>query len=361
MRATRRGLLAGLALLAVTTACGPRERVSLGVRDVITDVLLSSARPTPSAGPAAPLPPGFPFVPVDVSPGGDGSVSLPPLPSESPLPAPQSCPPARPLASPAHAAPNRPDVAPRPGSYPTRVDGSYRLTGSIAASGVYGPSGVRVVRNVAPLSQGAGWSYDIADERGLTTSYEVIPAALGPDNVPVDSANQPVPTQPGIYITGFSYERADRTALTLAPQPPLMVAKLPFTAADKWTSHSTDAAKGVSIVLNGQTGLGTRFDPVKARVDACGTLLDAWWVEYTVDTTPVAPQVPAGTEPPSQITGADLAVRFVGSRVAFGSEYGGIPLEELYVLAGTDAGTTVAIRRHAVTSVEPALVGSRVG
>ena len=70
--------LVGPALLAVTTACGPRERVSLGVRDVTTDVLLSSARPTPSAGPSAPLPPGFPFVPVDVP--RDGSVvTLPPL------------------------------------------------------------------------------------------------------------------------------------------------------------------------------------------------------------------------------------------------------------------------------------------
>lgn len=360
MRTTHRGLLVAVALLTVATGCGPRERVSLGVRDVTTDVLLRGARPTPSTAAVRPLPPGFPFVPVDV-PTRTGAVSLPPLPSESPQPAPRSCATAGPLASPAHAAPSRPDAAPVARSYPTRVDGSYRLTGSVAASGVYGPSGVRVVRNVAALPQGAGWTYDIADERGLTTSYEVIPTSLGPDNVPVDSTNQPVPTQAGIYITRFAYQRADSTTLTLTPQPPLMVARLPFLPADKWTSHSTDPAQGVSIVLNGQTGLGNRFDPVKARVDACGTLLDAWWVEYTVDTTPLAAQVPPGTEPPSQITGAGLSVRFVGSRVAFGTEYGAIPLEELYLLAGTDGGTTVAIRRHAVLSVEPALVGSRAG
>lgn len=353
-------LLVAVALLTVT-GCGPKDKVSLGVRDVTTDILLSSARPTPSTGPAQPLPPGFPFVPVDVPPPGSGVVTLPPLPSQSPVPAPRSCQPASAYTSPAHTAPNRPDAAPLARSYPTRVEGSYQLTGSIATSGVYGPSGLRTVSNVAALPQGAGWTYDVRDERGLTTSYQVVPRQLGADNAPVDSSNQPVPTQAGIYITKFSYERADRTTLALTPQPALMVAKLPFTTGDRWTSHSTDAATGVSIVLNGQTGLGTRFSPVKARVDACGTVLDGYWVDYTVDTTPLAPQVPAGTEPPSQITGPELSVRFVGSRVAFGTQYGGLPLEELYVLAGTDAGTTVAIRRHAVLAVEPALVGSRVG
>jgi hypothetical protein len=245
-----------------------------------------------------------------------------------------------------------PHAAPQAGSYPVRVDGSFVIAGAAAAKGVYAPTGLRAVKNVAELPNDVGWTYDISDELNLTTSYEVIPHQLGQDQVPVTSPNQPVPTEAGIYVTKFSYQRADKTTLALTPNPPLMVAKLPFAAADKWSAHSTDAASGVSITVNGQTGLGPKFQPSKDRVDACGTPLDAWWVEYTVDTTPIAAQT-SGSEPPSELSGPNLSVRFVGSRVAFAPQYGGIPLEELFVLDGTDNGSTLKIRRHAIISIEP--------
>jgi hypothetical protein len=127
-----------------------------------------------------------------------------------------------------------------------------------------------------------------------------------------------------------------------------------------WSSHAVDAATGTSITLNGQTGIGATYSPLKARVDACGTVLDAYWVQYTVDTTPIADQT-ANQEPPSEIRNASLAMQFVGSQVAFGTQYGGLPIEELYRLKGSDGGATVDITRHTIYSTQPVLVRSAAG
>ncbi|MBK5305461.1 MAG: hypothetical protein JJD92_02100 [Frankiaceae bacterium] len=359
-RLRRTGLLV-VALLVTLTGCGPEHSVKLGVRNVSTDILLKTATP-PAAPPDQPsLPPGFPFVPPPAAPPVlDGSIPLPPPLAELPPTPPKACPVAGPYASAAVAAPRRPSAPPAAKTYNVRVGGTYAITGGTPSSGRYGPAGTRTVAAPTELPQEAGWSYTVSDEQGLTTAYQVIPEQLGQSETPVESANQPTPTQAGIYVTSFVYERADTTKLTLTPQPALMVAKLPFTAGDRWSSHAVDAQTGISIVLNGQTGLGAKYNPFKARVDACGQVLDAYWVEYTVDTTPANDAV-GNQEPPSQLSGPDLLMQFVGSKVAFGPQYGGLPVEELYTLKGTDKDTTVDIRRHAVYSTEPARVGTGTG
>ena len=359
---TRLRLIAATLCLLGLTACGPKQSVSLGVQDVTTDILLTGNHPTPAPTlPPAPPPPGFPFVPTPVQPTGDGNhIPLPPPPIDEPPAPPAACPQAPVYANPTTAAPNRPTAPPKEGSYTTRVDGSFSLSGTSTANGSYGPAGARKVSNVGTLAGGVGWVYDITDEAGLVTSYEVVPQQVGQQTQPVENPNQQVPTQPGIYVTAFTYIRADKSALALTPQPPLMVAKLPFTAGDRWTAHSTDASRGVAITLNGQTGLNKDFKPVKDRVDACGTPLDAWWVEYTVDTTPLADPT-KGSEPPSELDGPSLAMQFVGSRVAFGTQYGGLPLEDLYVLKGTDSGTNVSIVRHSIIDSQPLLAGAQPG
>ena len=360
VRNRRRGLLVA-ALLVTLTGCGPDHSVKLGVRNVSTDILLKTAT-APTAAPDQPtLPPGFPFVPPPATPPVfDGSVPLPPPPAELPPAPPKACPVAGPYASATVAAPRRPSAPPAAKSYNVRVDGSYSITGGNPPTGRYGPGGTRTVASPTELPQDAGWTYTVSDEQGLTTAYEVIPEQLGQSETPVESGNQPSPTQAGIYVTSFVYERSDKTKLTLTPQPALMVAKLPFTAGDRWTSHAVDAQTGISITLNGQTGLGAKYSPSKARVDACGQVLDAYWVEYTVDTTPLN-DAAGNPEPPSQLSGADLQMQFVGSRVAFGPQYGGLPIEELYTLKGTDKDATVSLSRHAVYSAEPVRVGVGTG
>ena len=357
----RRAVLLGVAAALSLTACGPKHTVQLGVRDVSTDILLKSKKAnTPVDTPQHPFVPGFPFVPTTVTPPSGDHVTLPPPPTVLPPPPPKVCPVAGPYAQPTFGAPPRPAAGPVAKAYNVRVDGSYTITGPSASSGRYGPAGTRTVSASTPLPNNAGWTYSIADEQGLTTAYETIPQQLAATDYPVNSANQPLPTEPGIYVTSFSYQRADGTKLTLNPSPPLMVAKLPLTAGDRWTSHSVDSQTGMAIVLNGQTGIGAKYDPYKSRVDACGTILDGYWVEYTVDTTPVN-DAAGNPEPPSEITGSDINIQFVGSRVAFGTQFGGIPIEELYTLKGTDRSYTVDITRHSVYSAQPVLVGSGLG
>jgi hypothetical protein len=53
------------------------------------------------------------------------------------------------------------------------------------------------------------------------------------------------------------------------------------------------------------------------------------------------------------LRGADLNVTFVGTRVAFAPQYGGIPLEQIDLLKGTDGSATVRVNRHEVISQAP--------
>jgi hypothetical protein len=351
-----------VAAMMLLASCGPEKKVTLGVRDISTDILLSGAKPPapPSLpDPPLPTPPGFPFVPTPVNTGVDSDggvfIPLPPKPSPTKAPPPVRCPKAPEYVAPRHEATLRPTGKPIAATYDVRVDGEFAIDGEHKATGVYPPAGTRTIGEVADLPGGAGWSYSIADETGLVTSYQVIPKPVGDEAVSnVDSANQPVPTQPGIYISKFSYKRTDGTTLTLDPEPSVMVAKLPFAQGERWTSRGFDAATGISVVVNGQTGLGVEYRPARARVDACGTVLDAFWVEYTIDTTPIADAV-ANNEPPSQREGPELLVKFVGSQVAFATQFGGIPIEEIYKLDGTDKTETLQITRHSVYSREPAL------
>ena len=359
-RASRLACVGAALLMLLLTSCGPEKKVTLGVRDVPTDILLSGATPpSPSASPLAPpppTPPGFPFVPTPVAPvpGNGGFVPLPPEPSEAPPPPPVSCPQAAPFVAPRYEAGIRPTAKPVAAAYDVRTSGEFDITGAHAGKGLYPTAGRREIKDVADLPGAAGWTYVIADETGLSTSYQVVPRQLANEETPVDSANQPVPTQPGIYISKFSYKRTDGSTLVLDPEPSLMVAKLPFAAGERWTSRGVDAATGISVVVNGQTGIGAEYRPSRANVDACGTLLDGWWVEYTVDTTPIADQV-GSSEPPSQIQGPDILVRFVGSQVVFAPQFGGIPIQERYRLEGTDRADSLKISRDAIFSREPAL------
>jgi hypothetical protein len=350
-----RGLLL-VALLAAATGCGPTSSVSLGVKDVPTDILLTHANDVVPAPTTAPLPPGFPFVPPPVQQTPTGAyIPLPPT-TLPPVPKPGSCPSASPLTGAVYSAPNTPAAAPAVRGYPVRVDGNYTITGPHATKGVYAPTDTRAVHSVASTVDGSGWTFDVTDGNGLTTSYQVQPKQVGQNTQPVDNPEQSQPGQPGIFATKFSYKRADKTTLTLSPQPALMVAKLPFAPGDKWISRSVDPTTGVAIVLNGQTGLGPTFNPSHDRLDACGTVVDAWWVQYTVNTMPVSDQT-KGSEPPSQMTGDGLSLSFVGSQVAFGPQFGAIPVEETYVLKGTDGSDTVSLTRHMRYSEQPTHVG----
>jgi hypothetical protein len=361
-----------LALGVAVSACSPPRSVSVGTKDVATDILLRDAVPSVASTTAAPPPvltPGLPFAPVprSVQPivRRTAVPSSIPLPSTLPSTTPPSvappvplaqCPAADPLVGPAVTAPPRATQKPVPGAYTYRQEGTFTISGAGATKGSYPASSVRTIKDVADVD--GGYRFTVADDQGLSVGYTVIPEQRGQTAVGTGLQQQQVPLDPGIYIDRFSYLRADRTTLDIVPAPALKMARLPLTSGDKWLANSVDAVNGLTITLNGQTGLGPKLAPAKAKVDACGTVLDAWWVEYTVNTTPYN-QDPStsSSQPSSEIKGSDLDVLFVGTRMAFGTQYGGFPLEEVDVIKGSDGQSTVDIRKHATITRPPAMPG----
>ncbi len=348
--------------LAALVGCSPPTSVSVGVKDLSTDIEFSRADATPVpvvAPPPVTGVPGFPIAPLPpnvVQPGGPVVVALPPdLPPPAPLP--NTCPKASPLVAAKNANTPRPGAPPVAASYRYRLSGSFTVTGAHPASGVYPATSVRGIRDVQEIAGGGGYEFFISDDMGMDVGYTVIPEQRAAPQNPVGVGEQPTPVEAGIYVNGFTYRRADGTTLSLRPQPFVMIAKLPLAPGDKWQSKGVDPATGVSVIVNGQTGLGEEFSPSRDRVDACGTVLDATWVEYTVDTTPLTGAT-ADEEPPSSIVGGGLGIQFVGTRLAFANQYGGLPIHEVVRLVGVDGADTVDITREAVILSEPALAAA---
>lgn len=279
-----------------------------------------------------------------------------PLPSNQPAPPPppDRCPKASPLVAARNPNPLRPPGPPVEAAYRFALSGGFTVTGANPSSGSYPAESVRGVRDVQEIAGGGGYEFVLYDDLGLETGYTVVPEQRAAEQNPVSAPEQSAPVEAGIYVSSFVYRRTDGSTLALRPQPQLMVAKLPLTAGDKWQSKGVDATTGVTVVVNGQTGLGEEFTPSRDRIDACGSVLDATWVEYTVDTTPVTGAT-ADQEPPSSIVGGGLNLEFVGTRVSFANQYGGIPIHEVIRVVGTDGPDRVDITREAIIRSEPAL------
>lgn len=349
------GALAVVAVIAASTACAPTHAVSVGSRDIATDILLKGA-PAP-AGLVAPPPvqPGFPLAPVPAAlPQPRSSVvALPPV--LPPVPA-QTCPTASPLVGardPATPLPAGPPVA---HTSRFRQSGTFRVgSGRGARSGAFGPALTHTIKDVARMD--GGWTYTDVDSAGMTTVYDVYPRQRVAPQEPVTTNGAAAqPTQAGIYVRSFTYVRADRTRDSLAPQPELLVAPLPLDdAGASWRARGVDPRTGIAVIVDGQVGLGPSHRPLMDRIDACGNVLQAYWVEYTIasDNSSTTGVSTGGAEPPSSLRGSDLDVEFVGTQVAFATQYGGIPLEQLDRVRGTDGGLAVDVTRHEVIAQAP--------
>ena len=84
-------------------------------------------------------------------------------------------------------------------------------------------------------------------------------------------------------------------------------------------------------------------------------MLQAYWVEYTIATDSSGTGVnTGGVQPGSSLYGNDINVEFFGTRIAFATQYGGIPLEQTDRLRGPDGGLHVDITRYETISQAPA-------
>jgi hypothetical protein len=351
MRRPRRlGAPVALLVAVAITACAPSHAVVVGDRSVVTDILLKGAPAAPVAPP--PVQPGFPLAPVPVTVLGPAVQ----LPDVAPLPAaPVRCPTASPLVGPRDPATPLPPGPPVAATYTFRQAGTFSIgSGRTAHSGEFAPTLAHTISNVTKLSD--GWSFVDTDSSHMSVTYDVYPHQRVAAGEPVSTdAAAAQPTEAGIYVKTFTYQRANGFVDTLSPQPELLVAPLPLNnSGATWRARGVDAATHIAVVVNGQVGAGPKF-VLHDRIDACGTVLQAYWVEYTI-----ASDNSAGTgvdtgsaEPSSSLQGPpSLNVEFVGTQVAFATQYGGIPLEQIDKLNGTD-GVPVDIARHEVITQGP--------
>jgi hypothetical protein len=350
---THKAVVAVAMLLAgsLATGCAPSHAVLVGDRDVPTDILLKGTPASP--GPPPPVQPGFPLAPVPVVvPASGPVVALPELPPP-PAAVGQQCPSASPLVGARDAATPLPAGPPAAGNYSFRQSGTFTVGNS---DGAFPSTLTHSIKQVQSIT--GGWSYVDEDSSRMAVTYDVYPQPRVASGEPVTTDNAAAqPTEAGIYVRSFTYKRADGTTDTLSPQPELLVAPLPLNnAGATWRARGVDPTTHVAVVVNGQVGAGPKFAPAMDRIDACGTVLQAYWVEYTLasDNSTTTGVNTGPDEPPSSLRGADLNVMFVGTRVAFAPQYGGIPVEQLDLLQGSDGSATVKVRRHEVISQEPA-------
>ena len=349
MRARAAATVALCALLGIgATGCAPSHAMRVSDREVPTDILLKG---TPAA-PIAPLPvqPGFPLAPVPVVVPASGPVV--PLPEVAPPSPVQDCPSASPLVGARDPATPLPPGPPVARTYSFRQSGTFTVG---SRDGSFPSALTHSISKVASIT--GGWSYVDSDSSGMSVTYDVYPHQRAASGEPVTTDNAAAqPTEAGIYVRTFTYKRADNKVDTLSPQPELLVAPLPLNnAGATWRARGVDPTTQIAVVVNGQVGAGPKFSPLVDRIDACGTVLQAYWVEYTLaaDNSSTTGVNTGSAEPVSSLQGAGLNVTFVGTRVAFAPQYGGIPLEQTDLLKGSDGATKVAVHRHEVITQEP--------
>ena len=314
-----------LAAAVLTAGCAaPQQPVSIGFKDVPSDIILG-APATPSAVPgtsALPLGLGLFAVPPPAS-----VVALPPppfqiavrpeLPRPVVLPPLPSCPPNDPLAAPAREAPAQIAAPPVPASYTYTHDGSYAISGADPRSGRFPASSLRTVGRATVSA--TGFSFGVTDLLGdvsTTTSYQVV-TATG------------TPNAPGLYLTQVSSQQGNGSA-TFAPAPALLLAAFPLVRGATVTSSGVDPLTATSMQFT-STVTG------KTRVEACGVPLDSWLLDLSA----------------GKILSPTQNLDFTAS-YALGTQFGGLLLRDRTVYRGTNGSEGVTRQDLATISVQPA-------
>lgn len=337
--------VAFVTLLAVTAACGgPREPLTVGVRDFPTDVILGSQADD------APLPPTF--LPPNALPAPRAIIStLPPIPQDltSPTTSPPAgpCPTADPLSAPRREATNSVLAPPVEGTYTYRNRGETQISGANAQKIPAPAETTRSVQNLV-VAPDDTFTYDVVsvlDGTTTTTSYRTVPIEAGGGTG-------------GIFITSITTKTGDEPASTFDPSPDLELLRFPIEVGAKWTAVGADPSARTTMTY-------TATVQVKQRVDACGTLLDGQVVRIDGNIAPcVDVKPPAGTPaepvkqcppPGSGATFRDEGTSTFTATYVFGTQYGGLALFEDTVVDSNEGG--VGVHRELVSTInsEPAV------
>lgn len=254
-------LVAGLGLLlGACTADSPRSGV--GVRSLATE-LVYGIPPTPKpAAPANTDPVPDDPKPVEVGDSGDAETVEPDDgPDEGPAPAPPSeeCPEAGPTEFPDEPAESGVEGRPEPGKYEWRYDGEQEVP---AIGRVPLPRAVpRRIQDVQETDEGFTFTMvepDLAfgSEDTVFSTYEVR------NKVQED----------GIYLTRIVREDEDGDSREFNPSPAVEILPLPVVPETEIDSVGVDPNTF-------QTLRHTGVVKERRRVDACGELVDGWFVD----------------------------------------------------------------------------------
>lgn len=306
-------LLASLAV--AVSACGPDIPIEVGVKDYSTDIVYGSQRqptaPPPPIAAANPVP-GFPGF---IAPPPPAALSTP-LPQPPPPPPAAECPADDPFAFPAEPAPGPVTEPPMPGVYTFRQEGTVAVGDQTPQ--VLPTESLRQVRDVI-LEPTGDITYDVAIEslgETTTTSYAVRQTTGDP-------------SLDGVFLTRVVTRRADGTVDEFAPVSGVRLIALPAGPGATWNDVATDPLRATSMVVQGAV-----VD--KGRINACGTVLDAWTVEVTGRL--LGP-------------GKDLEVK---ATYHVGTQFGGLVLADEIAITGTDRGAAIQQQvRATINSIEP--------
>jgi hypothetical protein len=317
----RRVALAAVLMLLSAGCGGPQHPVSIGFKEVPSDVVLgaqSSPKPAPSStAPAV----------VAVVPPPPSVVALPPPTFDAgpvaPLPVPTTttaaCATADPLQAPSREAPPTIAAPPAKASYLFANVGSYEVSGADARKGRFPAVSLRTVGNISRTSD-AGFTFEVADLLGdvtTTTTYDVI-----------SSSPLPAGLAPGLYLRQVKSVRGTSTSV-FTPAPELELAAFPLVRGASVTSSGVDPQSATSMQFTSTiTG--------KARVDACGTPLDSWVLDLT------AGKVLSPTQ------NLDFTATY-----DVGTQYGGLILRDRTVFTGTDNGDGISRTNTANITTTP--------
>lgn len=351
LKAVRRLLTALVAFAVVGSACsGPREPVEVSVREFPTDVTLGAqgvaetpAPPQQSVG----------------TPAGPALVIRPPEPrrqtgqSQSAAAPSGPCPAAHPFDAPRHEAPSRATNAPTAATYRHRNTGTFEYRqGSATNAGVLPAQSSRTIKEVQRLGTqpNSPYRFKIAENLAgisTTTTYHVNPESN-------------IPGEAGLFIAGIETVRSNGPSEVFSPQPMIKIFEFPAMANLNWKSSGADPTSRSTMTIQGRIGVetpdggdaGTEPDILaRARVDACGEVVDAWLVEIGGPSDTAKPNPAGGT-----IIGPGVKNLRLKAIYAIATQFGAFSVYDKYEITGTEAnGQTVKLVNEATISEYPKL------
>jgi hypothetical protein len=243
-----RRVAAFLALALLLTACGPKTKLALNMRSVnITAPRIIT--PAIELVPAAPLPPALP----DIEP-----IALPPVPKRAPEAA--TCKTADPFAVPAVPASVTVNSAPAPATYIQSEDGTFKgLVATTITQAAHGKTSDGV-----PVDTWLVVHTDSGHKAAWAEAYQLVHAGSS--------------TPAAVWLVGLAWDDPVRGKFVFQPTGNgVEILPTPVQRAQNDTQY-IGAATDPNTLATLQI---TRNVRDRARVDACGSLIDTFTVEIT--------------------------------------------------------------------------------